>query len=288
MKEQPTPPMAESLNKDIAAPANCVMDLLSERGKLMYFPFKGILGQSAQAKGKGINATIGTAFEEDGSPMVLDCVKSSLNVPASTFLYTPSFGLPDIREEWRRQILRKNPSLDGKLFSLPVVTGALTHALYLAGFLFVNEGDEIVMPDFYWDNYELVFETSFGAKISTFQTFESGGYNVKGMIDRLRCSSSNKKILLLNFPNNPTGYTVTDDEAMQIKEGLLGLASEGAKVLVILDDAYFGLAYEKDICRESLFAMLADLHENVLAVKLDGPTKEDYVWSFRVGFATFA
>ena len=39
---------------------------------------------------------------------------------------------------------------------------------------------------------------------------------------------------------------------------------------------------------ESLFAEFAALHENVLAVKLDGCTKEDYVWGLRVGFITFA
>ncbi len=38
---------------------------------------------------------------------------------------------------------------------------------------------------------------------------------------------------------------------------------------------------------ESLFSKLADLHERVIAVKLDGPTKEDYVWGFRIGFITY-
>ncbi|MEE0998885.1 MAG: aminotransferase, partial [Treponemataceae bacterium] len=38
---------------------------------------------------------------------------------------------------------------------------------------------------------------------------------------------------------------------------------------------------------ESLFAYVCDLHENVAAVKIDGPTKEDYVWGFRCGFITF-
>ena len=33
--------------------------------------------------------------------------------------------------------------------------------------------------------------------------------------------------------------------------------------------------------------MLVDLHPNVLGIKLDGATKEDYVWGFRVGFITF-
>ena len=30
------------------------------------------------------------------------------------------------------------------------------------------------------------------------------------------------------------------------------------------------------------------MHENLLAVKVDGPTKENLVWGFRVGFVTFA
>jgi len=55
----------------------------------------------------------------------------------------------------------------------------------------------------------------------------------------------------------------------------------------VLDDAYFGLVYEDGIARESLFTSLVDLHANVLGVKLDGATKEDYVWGFRVGFITF-
>jgi len=36
-----------------------------------------------------------------------------------------------------------------------------------------------------------------------------------------------------------------------------------------------------------MFARLADIHPNILAIKADGPTKEDYVWGFRVGFVTF-
>jgi aspartate/methionine/tyrosine aminotransferase len=32
---------------------------------------------------------------------------------------------------------------------------------------------------------------------------------------------------------------------------------------------------------------LCDAHVNLLAVKIDGATKEDYVWGFRVGFLTY-
>src|SRR5690606_20159316 len=52
-------------------------------------------------------------------------------------------------------------------------------------------------------------------------------------------------------------------------------------------DAYFGLFFENSI-KESLFTQISDLHENILAVKIDGATKEEFVWGFRVGFITFA
>ena len=38
---------------------------------------------------------------------------------------------------------------------------------------------------------------------------------------------------------------------------------------------------------ESLFGLLANLHPNLLAVKLDGATKELFVWGLRCGFVTF-
>jgi aspartate/methionine/tyrosine aminotransferase len=39
---------------------------------------------------------------------------------------------------------------------------------------------------------------------------------------------------------------------------------------------------------ESLFSRLAGCHENLLAVKVDGITKEEYAWGLRVGFITYA
>ena len=44
--------------------------------------------------------------------------------------------------------------------------------------------------------------------------------------------------------------------------------------MVVTDDAYFGLFYNEDVLQESLFARLAGAHERILAIKVDGPTKE--------------
>jgi len=58
--------------------------------------------------------------------------------------------------------------------------------------------------------------------------------------------------------------------------------------VVVHDDAYFGLFYDDEVMKESLFSFTVNLDENILAVKLDGATKEQYVWGLRVGFITFA
>ncbi|MBQ7234148.1 MAG: aspartate aminotransferase, partial [Kiritimatiellae bacterium] len=74
---------------------------LSAPGRRMYFPYGGILGQGAEAKACEINATIGMAFEEDGSPLVMDCFKKNVGLDKKAFLYAGSFGLPKLREVWR-------------------------------------------------------------------------------------------------------------------------------------------------------------------------------------------
>ena len=91
----------------------------------------------------------------------------------------------------------------------------------------------------------------------------------------------------MNFPNNPSGYTPTVEEYDAIIEIIKKSAEKGNKIVAMTDDAYFGLVYEEGIVMESIFGPLSQLHENVLAVKIDGATKEDYVWGFRVGFVTY-
>jgi aspartate/methionine/tyrosine aminotransferase len=100
-------------------------------------------------------------------------------------------------------------------------------------------------------------------------------------------TSDTKKTLILNFPNNPTGYTPTTEEVKQLVDVIKTSADSGNKILALIDDAYFGLVYEQGIETQSVFAYLANLHDNILAIKVDGPTKEDYVWGFRTGFITY-
>lgn len=281
-------PQAEELNVIIREKSTTVYELLSARGKNIFFPKKGILGQTAEAKGTRINATIGAAVEDDGSPMRLEAIASKINMdPALVFPYAPSYGRPDIRAKWKSMIYEKNPSLQGREISLPVVTNALTHGISMAGYLFLDEGDEVIVSDLFWGNYNLTLNHAYGANLVKFNLFKNGGFDLEAFEARLSQGGPGKKTMILNFPNNPSGYTPTQKEYDGIVEIIRAEAEKGSKIVVFIDDAYFGLNFVDGIAEESIFSPLSNLHDNVLAVKIDGATKEDYVWGFRVGFMTY-
>ncbi len=281
-------PQAEELNKIIQSKNPVVFDLLSEKGKKIFFPKKGILGQTADAKGTKINATIGAAIEDNGTPMRLESIASNVNLdPSVIFPYAPSFGRPDIRAKWKSMIYAKNPSLAGQELSLPVVTNALTHGVSMAGYMFVDDGDKVIVPDLFWGNYNLILTHAYNAQLDKYKLFKGNGLDLDAFEAKMNEGEIGKKILILNFPNNPTGYSPTEDEANAISGIIKASAEKGNKIAVFCDDAYFGLVYEEGIEPESIFTKVSNIHENVLAVKIDGPTKEDYVWGFRVGFMTY-
>ncbi len=285
-------PLAQQLNETIRQQNPHVLEMFSSLGREMFFP-KGIIAQSAEAKAKATkhNATIGMAMEA-GKAMYLQCVMDPISglSPDDAIRYAPVTGLPDLRSAWTAKMLRDNPSLKDKAISFPIVTNGLTHALSLAADLFCEPGDVLLLPDKIWGNYRLTFCVRRGARIVSYPFYsDNRGFNTAGFRDALKkaCGETGKLIVLLNFPNNPTGYSPADAEGKDIAEALLAAADTGANIVAMSDDAYFGLFYEADVMRESLFARLADGHERLLAIKGDAATKELFVWGLRVGFMTF-
>ena len=280
--------LAEGLNAVLDS--TCVGGMLSDYGRRMYVP-KGIIVQSAEAKKQAtrFNATIGVALE-DGTAMCLPSMKEqfapSMGV-GEVFPYAPMGGLPILRTLWKALMYRKNPSMEGASVSLPVVTAGLTNALSLVCSLFVEPGDSVVLPDMYWENYDLILDEQRQARKVLFPLFDaSQGFNVKGLESALSCTGG-KAVVILNFPNNPTGYSPTKEEALEIVNVLKRCSNSGKKLIVITDDAYFGLFFEPCVCKESLFSWLCNCSENLLAVKCDAATKEDLAWGFRIAFVTY-
>lgn len=284
-------PLAQQLNETLQTENENVYAMLSALGKAIYFPKEGILSQSAEAKSKAtkFNATIGIAIE-NGQPMHLNVIQETLSAynPKDLYEYAPPAGKPELRTAWRAKMIKENPSLETKGFSNPIVTNALTHGLSIVADLFADSGDAVIIPNKNWENYELTFGVRRGAEIVEYPLYnDQMKFNSAGLRDALLAQKGKgKAIVVLNFPNNPTGYTPGPQEGEDIIAAIRDAAEAGINVVAVTDDAYFGLFFE-DSLHESLFGKLSDLHPRVLAVKVDGATKEEYVWGFRVGFITY-
>ena len=281
--------IAQELNNVLEG--TVALDLLSDYGKRFYFP-KGIAAQSAEATKNAnvLNATIGMAYL-NGEPVEHTAVRRQLPElkPSESVAYAPTGGDATLRGLWKKEILRKNSDLREDQFSDPMVVPGLTSGISQIADLFADSGDPVVIPDMFWGNYRLIFEGRREAVIHAFPFFTPElKLNVEGFRKALKENARNGKVLLvINFPNNPTGYSPTRQEAAQLVDVIRELAEGGLRIVAITDDAYFGLFYESDIYTQSLFTPLSQVHENVLAVKVDGATKEDFVWGFRLGFVTF-
>jgi len=267
-----------------------VRDMLSAYGRRVYFAKSGVLGQTWEAREKAyrFNATLGEA-QAQGKTIFSQTLQASLPglQPEQLYPYAKPAGIPELRACWKEKMLSQNPSMRAEALSLPVVTCGLTHALSITAELFLDPGDPVVVHDKHWGNYEQIFEAHYGAKMYNYPTFADGRFNLNGLRDTLAALPDHKALVLLNFPNNPTGYCLTQKEAEDIAGVLKEEAERGRRMTVLVDDAYYGLWYDREAMRESLAGVLCGVHPNILVVRVDGVTKEYFAGGFRVGFLTF-
>jgi len=280
--------LADKLNKELEGTE--ILSLLSDYGKRMYVP-QGIIVQSQEARKKATKymATIGVALE-NGNPMNIKAIRDQFGPSLSEkelFLYSPMGGNNALREKWLEDMKEKNPAMKNAETSLPIVTNGLTNGVSIASALFLNKGDCVIRPDKYWENYNLIFEEQIQADVKEFPLFRGTSFNIQGMKKAIENSGTEKVFLMLNFPNNPSGYTPTVKEMNETADMLTELAEKGKKIIVFCDDAYFGLFYTEDVCRQSLFALLCNRNKNIFVIKGDAATKEEMVWGFRIGFLTY-
>ena len=272
--------------------SNTIIDrVLSRYGQRVYFP-QGIVAQSQEAGTLAhfANATAGVALEKKHymTHRVFDEFSKIVSTDGMVG-YAPTAGDPALRQAWWDEVVRKNPPLASLVCSLPVITAGLTHALAVAADLFLDSEDTIIVPSPCWDNYEQILGVRHGGVVIHPPLFDSNLRFTSQALGESICSAKTKKVfIVLNFPNNPSGYTPLQGQMEDLRDCLVACAEAGKELVAVIDDAYFGLFHEETIYPYSLFSLLAHAHENILAIKCDAATKEALVWGFRIGFITYA
>ena len=269
------------------------MSFFSKLGENIILPQDVLIQSKETAAIPGaINATIGIATSNKKAMALSSINKVITEINNSEYLpYSPTPGLPKMRELWKEKILADNSSINKDFLSLPMVTTGITQGIDIAANLFSESGDALLLPNLFWQNYAQIYTIKLGNKIYKYNQFdENNEFSISNFKETLYSIKEDKISLILNFPNNPTGYTPSDVELNSLVDVISTYAKENKnkQLIIVSDDAYFGLFFEKNHKTPTLSATykLAE-NENCLIVKLDGITKEFYSWGLRVGFITY-
>ncbi|MGO9198146.1 MAG: pyridoxal phosphate-dependent aminotransferase [Acidimicrobiales bacterium] len=148
--------------------------------------------------------------------------------------YTPTAGLPELREAIARKTLRDSGyEVSG---SQVLVTNGGKQAVEQAFAVLLDPGDEVLLPAPYWTSYPEAIRLAGGVPV-VLPTDESSGFQVS--TDQLEEAATDRtKVVLLVSPSNPTG-AVYSREAI---EAVTRLAVERGWWLVT-DEIYEHLVY---------------------------------------------
>ncbi|MHA1776151.1 MAG: aminotransferase class I/II-fold pyridoxal phosphate-dependent enzyme [Promethearchaeota archaeon] len=282
---------------------------LSNVGKRIFQP-NGIFYWANRAKTEGdYNATIGSAYGVENHMITggrdklivysMPGLQKYLNIePERVAAYAPVSGVKAFRDLWEAWILKKGEMARNMPYPLiplhnkitkPQICNGITNAIFLTSRMFLNTGECVVCPNKRWGNYDAVLRYQNGLDLKLFTFFKDQQFNLEGMMEAMEsCAQNQEKIVvILNFPNNPTGYCPTTLEARHIIDSLVDFCERIQKPVVVLcDDAYEGFIFKNNVITNSIFYMLVDRHPLLIPLKLDGTSKEMLMYGGRIACVT--
>ncbi|NYE57467.1 aminotransferase class I/II-fold pyridoxal phosphate-dependent enzyme [Carboxydothermus ferrireducens] len=187
-------------------------------------------------------------------------------------MYTSNQGLLELREEISRYLLR----LTGVAYD-PVqevlVTVGVSEGVDLALRALVSPGDEVLIPEPSYVSYGPTTMLAGGKPVYIRTRPENGFKLTPELLEEAITPKS--KILLLCYPNNPTGAVMTADDLAK----LLPVIAEH-DLLVISDEIYAELTYEG---KHTSIASFPGMKERT--VILNGFSKAFAMTGWRLGYA---
>lgn len=186
--------------------------------------------------------------------------------------YTSNFGLLELRERISDYTVKiAGPHYDPRREIL--VTIGVSEAVDIAMRALLDPGDEVIIADPSYVSY-LPMVTLTGGVAVPVATDMAGGFKLTPAAVR-RAVTPRTKVILLGYPANPTGMTLS-------REDLLGIAKivEEHDLTVVSDEIYDRLTYSGT---HTIFSSLPGMQERT--IYLNGFSKAYAMTGWRVGYA---
>ena len=186
--------------------------------------------------------------------------------------YTPTPGLPELREAIARKMLR-----DSGYEVTPeqvVVTNGGKQAVYEAFQILLNDGDEVIIPTPYWTSYPEAVKLAGGVPV---EVFAGADRSFEPDIDAIEAARTERtRAIIVTSPSNPTG-AVWSRETIEA----IGRWAVEHHVWVVSDEIYEHLNY--DGARTAYIGQVVPEVRDQLIV-LNGVAKTYAMTGWRVGW----
>ncbi len=152
---------------------------------------------------------------------------------AGKLKYTENAGLWELRDLVAKEYLRKT----GKETDPDnvIITVGAEEALDIAFGTFLDEGDEVLIPEIYFPVYETI-PRLYGASVKTYKLGEGFGIDLQDLESQI---TGKTKLVVINSPANPTGRVLSPGELKQLAE----ILERHKGVYVISDEVYDSLYF---------------------------------------------
>ena len=152
--------------------------------------------------------------------------------------YTANAGLIELRREISNYI-KRSTGVEYNPANEVIVTVGGSEAIDLAVRAVVNPGDEVLVPEPSFVCYKPIATLAGGVAVPVVTTVEN---KFKLRAEQLKAAITPKtKLLILPYPNNPTGAIMTKEDLEEIAEVL-----RGTDILVLTDEIYSELTYGRE------------------------------------------
>ena len=149
--------------------------------------------------------------------------------------YTENLGMRALREEISAYLLRRFSLRYDPCKEIMVTVGG-SEAIDVALRTLIEPGDEVILPQPAFVCYRPLAEL-YGAKIVSIETQQKDAYKLTPAALR-QAITPHTKLLVLPYPNNPTGAILTREELCALADVLCG-----TNVMVLADEIYAELTY---------------------------------------------
>jgi aspartate/methionine/tyrosine aminotransferase len=224
-------------------------------------------------KAQGIDV-VGFGAGEPDFPTPPEIVAAAIAACGETVnhRYTPTSGLPELREAIARKTLRDSAYAIAP--SQVLVTNGGKQAIANAFAAILDPGDEVLVPAPYWTTYPESVALAGGTPV-IIPTDDSTGFKVT-IADLERYGTPRTKVLLFVSPSNPTGSVY---DASAIAE--IGAYADAMGWWILTDEIYEHLVYD-DVTQHSMPVVVPTLADRCIVV--NGVAKTYAMTGWRVGW----